>query len=207
MHSLDKGFDYPVTSATWAPNGETFVTGSQDTNAGLCVWTKDGEKIHTWKEDGSERDRGYALRVHDIGITPDGERLVVLLEHHIMVYDYVTREKLYEYEMNDVKLTSLSISQDSQRMLVSMNENKICLLEVETGELLEKYEGQRQREYIIRSAFGGAGENFVVSGSEGKWVVQCCVWYTDQVWQTLVFTSGARTELWLRSSKHTGPDV
>ncbi|KAK7716561.1 hypothetical protein SLS57_006589 [Botryosphaeria dothidea] len=166
LHSLDKCFDYPVTSAAWAPNGETFVTGSQDTNAGLCIWTKDGERIHTWREDGSERERGYALRVHDVGITPDGERLVVVLEHHIMVYDYITREKLYEYEMSDVKLTSLSISQDSQRMLVSMNENKICLMEVETGELLEKYEGQKQREYIIRSAFGGAGENFVVSGSE-----------------------------------------
>lgn len=166
LQSLDKGFDYPVTSAAWAPDGESFVTGSQDTNAGLCIWTKDGERRHTWKEDGSEREHGYALRVHDVAITPDGERLVVVLEHHIMVYDYLTHEKLYEYEMNDVKLTSLSISQDSQRMLVSMNENRICLLEVETGELLEKYEGQKQREYIIRSAFGGASENFVVSGSE-----------------------------------------
>ncbi|KAB2578196.1 putative wd domain-containing protein [Lasiodiplodia theobromae] len=166
IQSLDKGFDYPVTSAAWAPNGETFVTGSQDTNAGLCIWTKDGEKRHTWKEDGSERERGYALRVHDVAITPDGERLVVVLEHHVMVYDYLTQEKLYEYEMSDVKLTSLSISQDSQHMLVSMNENRICLMEIETGELLQKYEGQKQREYIIRSAFGGASENFVVSGSE-----------------------------------------
>ncbi|KAF2140338.1 glycoside hydrolase family 1 protein [Aplosporella prunicola CBS 121167] len=166
LKSLDQAFDYPVTSAAWAPNGETFVTGSQDTAAGLCQWTVNGDKVHTWKEDGSERERGYAMRVHDVGISPDGQRLVVLLDHHIMVYDFITRERICEFEMQDVKLTSLSISQDSQRMLVSMNESKICLMDIDSGELLQRYEGQKQTQFIIRSTFGGAREAFVVSGSE-----------------------------------------
>jgi hypothetical protein len=31
-----------------------------------------------------------------------------------------------------------------------------------------RYEGAQQAEFVIRSCFGGAGENFVMSGSEGK---------------------------------------
>ncbi|KAK8184641.1 WD40-repeat-containing domain protein [Phyllosticta citribraziliensis] len=166
VHSLDSGFDYPVTAAAWAPNGETFVTGSQDSNAALCLWSKDCQRIHTWKDDVVERERGVALRVNDVGITPDASRLVALLESHIVVYDFVTREKLREFEMLENKPTSLSISSCGTSMLVSMNENKICLMDIDTGEVLHRYEGQKQVKYIIRSAFGGANENFVVSGSE-----------------------------------------
>lgn len=166
IHSLDSGFDYPVTAAAWAPNGETFVTGSQDSNAALCLWSKDCQRIHTWKDDVVERERGVALRVNDVGITPDASRLIALLENHIVVYDFVTREKLREFEMLENKPTSLSISSCGTSMLVSMNENKICLMDIDTGEVLHRYDGQKQVNYIIRSAFGGANENFVVSGSE-----------------------------------------
>ena len=31
-----------------------------------------------------------------------------------------------------------------------------------------RYEGAQQAEFVIRSCFGGAGENFVISGSEGE---------------------------------------
>ncbi|KAK8431580.1 WD repeat-containing protein 26 [Phyllosticta citricarpa] len=179
VQSLDSGFDYPVTAAAWAPNGETFVTGSQDSNAALCLWSKDCQRIHTWKEDVVERDRGVALRVNDVGITPDASRLVALLENHIVVYDFVTREKLREYEMLENKPTSLSISSCGTSMLVSMNENKICLMDIDTGEVLHRYDGQKQVKYIIRSAFGGANENFVVSGSEAHrpGCVNCVEWH------------------------------
>ena len=45
------------------------------------------------------------------------------------------------------------------------------LLMVVVGALLERrrrFKGQKQGEFIIRSSFGGAAENFVLSGSEGK---------------------------------------
>ena len=52
-------------------------------------------------------------------------------------------------------------------MLVSMNKNKIRLMEIDTGREVQGIEGQIQKNFIIRSSFGGADENFVVSGSEG----------------------------------------
>ncbi|KAF2090742.1 WD repeat-containing protein-like protein [Saccharata proteae CBS 121410] len=160
---IDKTFDYPVTTAAWAPSGETFVTGSQDTSAGLCLWNTSGDRLYTWKEDPKNQ---IALRVHDVGITPDGQRLVVLLERHILVYDFLTRERIATREMQDHKLTSLTLSMDSQHMLISMNVDKICLMDIDTIETVRQFQGQRQTQFIIRSSFGGAGEGFVVSGSE-----------------------------------------
>lgn len=160
-----------MTSAAWAPNGETFVIGSQDSEDALCVWNMENERVHRWQQEPN-------LRVHDLGISPDGQRLVVLLDTRILVYDFVSREKLCEWSLgerdDDLKGTSLAISQDSQRMLVSMNRNRIKLMVIDTGEVLQTFEGHKQVDYIIRSTFGGAGENFVVSGSEGMLLTYKC---------------------------------
>jgi len=61
-------------------------------------------------------------------------------------------------------------------MLISMNDNKIRLMDIDTGEVLQSFSGQKQTEFIIRSAFGGADENFVVSGSEDSKVY---IWRTN----------------------------
>ncbi|KAJ4293588.1 hypothetical protein N0V90_008871 [Kalmusia sp. IMI 367209] len=155
-------FTYPCTTAAWAPSGNYVVVGSQDTKFGCCVWDLDGKRVHAFREDN--------LRVNDLAISSDGTRLVVLLETKILVYDFTSYEKLCEWHYEDVKLTSVTISQDSRHMLVSMNKNKIKLMEIDSGEVIQSFEGQVQENFIIRSAFGGADENFVVSGSEGVMV-------------------------------------
>jgi WD40 repeat protein len=40
--------------------------------------------------------------------------------------------------------------------------------DLQTARMTRKFTGQRQGSHIIRSCFGGAANNFVVSGSEGK---------------------------------------
>ena len=159
--TLDQ-FSYAVTTAAWAPGGETFVIGSQDSKSALCLWNLHGEQEYVWKEDN--------LRIYDLSISPDGERLVVLLESRIMVYNFVTREKLQEMSMGEVKLTSINISKDSQCMLVSMNDNKMQLINIHTSEVMQTFEGHVQKDYVIRSNFGGADETHVVSGSEGNFL-------------------------------------
>jgi hypothetical protein len=67
-----------------------------------------------------------------------------------------------------VKLTSVTISKDSRHMLISMSPDEIKLMEIDTGETVRTFKGHTQKQYIIRSAFGGASDGFVVSGSEGK---------------------------------------
>lgn len=111
------------------------------------------------------------MRVYDVALSPDGRRLVALLDSCILVFDFFTRELVGEFAFDKVKMTSVKISADSKHMLVSMNENKIRLMVIDTGEVVQTFDGHKQVNYMIRSAFGGANESFVVSGSEGKsWV-------------------------------------
>lgn len=64
-------------------------------------------------------------------------------------------------------MTCVSISKDSRYMLVNMADGEVQLIEIETAEITRRFLGQKQREYVIRSSFGGADENLVISGSEG----------------------------------------
>ena len=138
------------------------MIGSQDKKYGLALWDLAGNVVHKWNEDD--------YRVHDLAISPDGSRLVVLLESRILVYDFQTREKIGEWVLDDVKMTSVTISRDCRHMLISMIPNKVRLMEIDTGEVVQRYTGQVQTQFIIRSSFGGANESFVVSGSEGMYV-------------------------------------
>ncbi|KAE9984746.1 hypothetical protein EG328_008364 [Venturia inaequalis] len=153
-------FTQPVSSAAWAPNGETFVLSSHDSNRGLSVWDTEDNQLFKWE------DNKQAMRPYDISLSPDGRWLVVLLTSTIIVYDYVTREKLNEWNFDDVQMTSVSISADSRKMLVSMNKNILHLMAIDTGELLQRFDGAKQMTNMIRSAFGGANQNFVISGDE-----------------------------------------
>jgi WD40 repeat protein len=128
---------------------------------GCGIWDLYGIQEHNFCEDGPK------LRANDLAVSPDGQRLVVVAENSIMVFDFTTYEKICDWQLEDVKLTSVSISQDSRHMLVSMNHDKIHLMDIESGEIIRRFEGHQQKQFVIRSAFGGADQNFVVSGSEG----------------------------------------
>ncbi|KAL3487885.1 WD domain protein [Aspergillus germanicus] len=149
----------PVTAAVWAPNGESFVTASLDLTSQLCHWSVRGQPLHMWPS---------GFRVQDCAITPDGRRLIAVdVEKKIRVFNFITHEEEYILPLKS-KATSIVVSKDSRHMLVNLTECQIQLIDIETTEVIRRFQGQKQSTFIIRSAFGGAAENFVVSGSEGK---------------------------------------
>lgn len=91
------------------------------------------------------------------------------MEHvdHVYVYNFVTRE--LEYEINlKVKLISVAISQNSQYLLVNKSGGEARMFDLDTRETVRVFKsGNKQAEFVIRAAFGGAHESFVVTGSEG----------------------------------------
>ncbi|CAI7678555.1 unnamed protein product [Penicillium manginii] len=157
----------PVTSAGWAPDGESFVTGSLDANSQLCLWSIRGPSIHRWKG---------SFRVQDCAISPDGKRLVAAdTDFKIHVFDLDSREEDYCLSLSS-KPTSVTISRDSKHLIVNLAEGEIQLIDLDTTDVVQRFRGHKQGEYVIRSTFGGAGENFVVSGSEDSKVY---IWNKD----------------------------
>lgn len=190
-------FDYPVTAAAWLPDSTSFVVGTQSSRRPLGLYTiraSNGAgpsptsmvlnyEIHSWREPALEngsRDSmtGNSFRVTDVAVTCDGSHMAAATtDNRIMTYDLRSRKKLDEWPMED-KITSINYSADGTLLLVNMNDSevnmgKLWTLDSSTGEEVIRYEGAQQAEFVIRSCFGGAGENFVMSGSEGKPACLC----------------------------------
>ena len=125
----------------------------------MCHWSIRGQPLHMWPN---------GFRVQDCAITPDGRRLIAVdVESKIRVFNFNTHEQEYSLPLKS-KATSVAVSNDSRCMLVNLTECEIQLIDIETSEVLRRFQGQKQSTFIIRSTFGGAAENFIVSGSEGR---------------------------------------
>lgn len=147
----------PVTSCVWAADSQTFVTGALDKSHGLVQWNIRGEKIYDWN---------CSHRVEDLAVSPDGHWLVAADGGtNIHVYNFVTRELAYQMDLQ-VRLTSISISQNSRHLLVNHNNGIAQLIDLVLREPVQSYTGFTIEKFMIRSSFGGADESFVISGSE-----------------------------------------
>ena len=147
-----------MTTAAWTPDGSAIVTGSPNKQSPLCIRSADGRETFNWPTD---------QRTGDCAITPDGQKLVVMSQDkYITVYDLPTRTEEYSIKVS-YKMTCITVSRDSKTMLVNMDNDEIHLIEIETADIVRRYVGQQQDDFIIRSAFGGADEGLVVSGSAG----------------------------------------
>lgn len=118
------------------------------------------------------------FRVQDCAISPDGRRLVAAdTEAKIHVFDFRTYEEDYCLSLAS-NATSVTISQDSKHMLVSLkgaSQGEIHLIDLETMAVVRTFKGHKQGEFVLRSTFGGANENFIVSGSDGKLIISVSI--------------------------------
>ncbi|KAL8711690.1 MAG: hypothetical protein Q9220_003861 [cf. Caloplaca sp. 1 TL-2023] len=147
----------PVTAAAWSIDGQSFVTGSLHGNHRLCLWSLSGHPLYNWQVN---------YRVQDCAISPNGKRLVVISsENHIYVYNFETREEEYSIRLRN-RMTCIRVDRDSQYMLINMACGEVQLINIDNAEIVQKFVGQQQGEYVIRSTFGGADQNLIISGSE-----------------------------------------
>ena len=106
-------------------------------------------------------------RVQGVVISPDGQRMVTISsEKEIDIYDYPSRAHIRELRPN-FKMTCISVSRNSRYILVSHAHDEINLYDLDTGEMIRRYMGQKQNTFVLRSTFGGRDHNMVLSGSEG----------------------------------------
>ncbi|PSK36709.1 hypothetical protein B9Z65_1892 [Elsinoe australis] len=160
-------YTYPVTAAAWLPDGEHFVVGSQDVERSLVQYRLgDGSPVHEFAT------RQQKLRIHDLAISADGSRMAAITnDHRILTYNLKSQQKSLVAEIAmEEELTSISLSSDGSNLLAGMKNSTLFMLDTETGDFLQRYQGAKSQEFVIRSRFGGAGEGFVISGSEDSCV-------------------------------------
>lgn len=160
-HTVDQ--NYGITAAAWAPDSQSLVTASHDRNSQLCHWN-----LRAANRDQPEHAWPRGFRVQDVAITEDGHWLVALDPQNIIrIFDMHTyrEEPLIR---TTSKMTSISLSRDGRTVLVNLASGEVHMIDLVTRETVRKFRGQKQGEFVIRSCFGGAAENFVVSGSEGE---------------------------------------
>ncbi|KAA8916608.1 hypothetical protein TRICI_001234 [Trichomonascus ciferrii] len=153
-----------VGACAWLPDGDMFVTGSPDKK--LCLWNTRGQKLYSWPP----------VRVMNMAITPDGSQLIVICNDNIIhFFDLATYAKICEMKV-DKTLTSISVSKDSRYALINVKPEEVHLWDLETYRIVRKYVGQLQREFVIRSCFGGPHENYILSGSQDNHIY---IWKRD----------------------------
>ena len=73
-----------------------------------------------------------------------------------------------------VAVTSLSLSRDARHALVNTMGSEIHLWDLAQPSIVRRFAGHKQGRFVIRTAFGGADESYVVSGSEDS---QVYIWH------------------------------
>ncbi|CZT49505.1 related to WD40 repeat-containing protein [Rhynchosporium secalis] len=151
-------FGEPVSSCVWAPDGRTFIIGCLDKEKNLSQWNRNGDLVFDW---------GRTHRIQDVEISPNGQYLVAMdNETHIHIYNFVTRELEYEMDMK-VRMSSVSISQDSRFLLVNKTDGEAQMVDLDVQAPIRTFKsGAKGGNFVIRATYGGANESFVIFGSE-----------------------------------------
>lgn len=213
-------FDYSVTACAWLPDSERFVVGSHGSERPLGLYSlrsgtgEEGEsanvvrnsQVHSWRDPplnpALKDTQPHSFRIADCTVNTTGTLMAAATSYNkIMLFSLDPAQqyrKITEWSMDD-KLTSINFSGDGDLLLVSMNEGRVLALKSDTGELVKEYKGMTQKDYVIRSAFGGAGEGFIISGSEGKGCERQKV--TDSK-RSLTCFIDSRVYIWRRQTGH-----
>ena len=159
IQTLDK-FEEPVTGIAWLPDSATFITGCLGTGKTLKQWDLNGNCVTEIATNG---------RLEDIALSPNGRYLATIdNKKRLSIFDLVDRDQDYQIVMTtSSSLASIAISRDSKTVLVGFKDGESKLFNMRTKELLNTFIGQEHTDFIIRSAFGGAQDSFITSGSEG----------------------------------------
>lgn len=80
------------------------------------------------------------------------------------------------------RITCITASRDNRTILISLEEGLVQMVDLEERCVVKRYVSVEQDKHIIRNCFGGAAENFVLSGSKGQFAQ----------WPWLISTDGCR---------------
>lgn len=145
------------------------------------------------KLDGSGMDTIKTVRVGDLKID-EKQRIMYIVEaagNKIVIYDLQNKQEIGKIEEKE-NILSCEISNDRKFLLVntSFKHPQIHLWDIESRQVIKRYNGHSQEKYYIKASFGGFGESFIASGSEDA---QVYIW--NRSTQSLVSNLNSHTSI------------
>ncbi|KAJ9085683.1 hypothetical protein DSO57_1011604 [Entomophthora muscae] len=142
-----------VSACAWLPDNQHFITSSSDKCTFL--WNIDGTVVHRWS--------GFVAS--DLSISRNGNLLVIVTGDKICLYDLHTKQEINQLQ-ESAGVASIAISNDGNYLLCSVSCQEIHLWDMMERRIIKRFTGYKQSKFVIRSCFGGADMNYVISGSE-----------------------------------------
>ncbi|KAG8461351.1 hypothetical protein KFE25_010538 [Diacronema lutheri] len=156
-----------VQACAWLPDGRHFISGGLDKR--LLLWALDGSVLQAW----------HGVRVTDLALARSSGQLIVLTaDQRIRLFPILAthdgQPRLSTAAERSLPVarpvTSCALSSDARQLLVSTASDTVELWDLaqaaEASEPTVCYVGHRHARFVVRSAFGGHAERFVLSGSE-----------------------------------------
>jgi WD40 repeat protein len=145
------------TSCGWFPDGKQILCGLSDQS--LCLWDLDGKQADCWK--------GQRIsKTSDFSVAKDG-KLIITINSDCTILLLNRDSKQERLVEEDCTITSFSLSEDGDFLLVNLITEKIHLWNIRSDPILVKqYTGHKRSRFVIRSCFGGFEQSFIASGSE-----------------------------------------
>eukprot|EP00918_Siedleckia_nematoides_P019094 GHVU01040714.1.p1 GENE.GHVU01040714.1~~GHVU01040714.1.p1 ORF type:complete len:654 (-),score=120.25 GHVU01040714.1:31-1992(-) len=161
-----------VTALAWLPDSRRLLGGYFGKE--LILWRLGGDS-----DSGGDNDRGgggatelhrwqFGSRLQDLCLMGGGVvAVVVCSDKTLRVLCIKSRRELFCLPEQST-VTSLTKSRLYPQILVNVSDRNpvIRLWDVAERRVVQRYRGHSQGRFVVRSAFGGVNESFVVSGSE-----------------------------------------
>ena len=161
-----------ITSCIFIPNSNTmFLSGSIDRK--LLVIDINSDKIPFL-------DIGKFVRIKQI-LFSESLNLIIVIPYSIsdiMIYDFQKNKMSFRVELNEeIVYSNISKSDKGKYILINISKSfpKILLYNLKNTKTEDKYYGHSQKTMIIKCAFAGNKEQYIISGSEDG-----CVYLWDR---------------------------
>lgn len=155
------------------------ITQSAEDVLTCCAWSPDSRFIYT----GGQQGQFYKYDIQtSTYFTWEGVRLhsVATLRDNKVVLAADSHRRVRSYNFDDYadgtvceeehQIINMTLSRDEKFCLLTLAKQGLLLVDVASGTSVRKFRGMKQSDYQINSCFGGADEQFILSGSEDNLV-------------------------------------
>ncbi|SCV68978.1 BQ2448_1998 [Microbotryum intermedium] len=195
---------YQIGALAWFPDGKGFASGGMDSK--IYFWDLAGNITESLRNspsrvidlaitpDGSRLvavgrvdTSPSVLASRDQSRTQSGAdtpaqlasnlRVPIEPKHDNRISIYTLADRKLEFESTQPhELTSANISDDSRFAIIGHAPDEILYLDLRDCTVVRRYQGHNQGTFVLQACFGGALQNFILSGSDKG---EIYVWHRD----------------------------